>query len=73
MEPNNELPTTADWQLYISDAEIRVAKYEWLAARDGDDEVPAERVAILFEYYRALISLQAQQIADEFRAKRRIA
>ncbi|WP_337973755.1 hypothetical protein [Cellulomonas sp. NTE-D12] len=50
-----------------------MAKYEWLAARDGDDEVPAERVAILFEYYRALISLQAQQIADEFRAKRRIA
>ena len=39
MEPNNELPMTADWQLHISDAEIRVAKYEWLAARDGDAEV----------------------------------
>ena len=73
MEHDNDFPMTADWQLHISDAEIRVAKYDWLAARDGDDEVPAERVAIFFEYYRALISLQAQQIADEFRANRRIA
>ena len=67
-------PTTAlDWRLQISDAEIRAAKHEWLAARDGDDEVAPEWVAILFEYYRALIRLQAQQIADEFRAQRRIA
>ncbi len=73
MENDNGFPMTADWRLHISDAEIRFAKHEWLAARDGDDEVGPERVAILFEYYRALISLQAQQIADEFRSKRRIA
>ncbi len=73
MDDDNELPMAVDWQLVISDAEIRAAKHDWLAARDGDEDVPAERVAILFEYYRALISLQAQQIADEFRAKRRIA
>lgn len=62
-------PSTADWRLHISDDEIRKAKYEWLAARDDDDQVSAERVAILFHYYSALISLQAQQIAEAFRAQ----
>lgn len=38
-------------------------------ARDDDDQVSAERVAILFHYYSALISLQAQQIAEAFRAQ----
>lgn len=62
-------PSTTDWRLHISDDEIRKAKYEWLAARDGDDEVSAQRVANLFDYYRALIRLQAQEIAEEFRAQ----
>ena len=68
MDQGDDFPMAVDWRLTITDAEIRTAKHEWLAARDGDVYVAPERVAILFEYYRALISLQAQQIADEFRA-----
>lgn len=69
MDQGDDFSMTVDWRLFISDTEIHAAKYEWLAARDGDDDVAPERVAILFEYYRALMSLQAQQLADEFRAR----
>lgn len=73
MDEGDEFSMAVDWRLHITDQEIHAAKYEWLAARDGDDDVPTERVAVLFEYYRALISLQAQQIAAEFRARHRAA
>lgn len=71
MEQGDDFSMTVDWRLVISDSEIHAARYEWLAARDGEDDVPPEKVAVLFEYMRALMSLQAQQLADEFRARRR--
>ena len=73
MDQGDDSSTTDGSYLVISDAEIHAAKYDWLAARDGADAVAPERVLVLFEYYRALISLQAQQIAEEFRAQHRAA
>ncbi|MBN9327576.1 MAG: hypothetical protein BGO38_11420 [Cellulomonas sp. 73-145] len=70
---HDDQPAQVDWPLHVSDGEIRAAKYEWLAARDGNDGMPAEHVALRFEYYRALISMQAQQIADDLRAQHRTA
>lgn len=64
-ESDNAQPTTSTW--HITDAEIRVAKRDWLRARDGG--APAEDVATRFEYFRILIGAQAQQIAEEFRAQ----
>ena len=61
-------PTPDAWVWTVSDAEVRVAKRDWLRARD--DDAPAEDVAFAFEYFRMLIGAQAQQIADEFRAQR---
>ena len=60
-------PTPATWAWTVNDAEIRVAKRDWLRARD--DGAPAEDVAFAFEYFRMLIGAQAQQIAEEFRAQ----
>ena len=65
-EPSPACPVT--WVWTVSDAEIRVAKRDWLRARD--DDAPASDVAIAFEYFRMLIGVQAQQIAEEFRASR---
>ncbi|NMM17314.1 MAG: hypothetical protein HHJ14_09340, partial [Cellulomonas sp.] len=49
----------------ITDADVRAAKNEWLAARDGVD---ADRdVERALWYYKRLISTQAQQIADRVR------
>ena len=62
-----QTPTPAAWAWTVSDAEVRVAKRDWLLARD--DDAPAEDVAFAFEYFRMLIGAQAQQIADEFRAQ----
>ena len=73
MEQGDGFAMPLEWHLVISDDEIHAAKHSWLAARDGVTETSTERVAVLFEYYRTLISLQAQQIADEFRAQRRAA
>jgi hypothetical protein len=53
--------------LRVSDAEIRAAKHDWLTARDA--QVNETQVELLFGYYRMLISIQAQEIADEFRAR----
>jgi hypothetical protein len=58
-------PATSAWA--VTDAEIRLAKRDWLRARD--DGAPAEDVAFAFEYFRLLIGAQAQQIAEEFRAR----
>ncbi|OZB50986.1 MAG: hypothetical protein B7X40_00335 [Cellulomonas sp. 14-74-6] len=71
MEQRDEFSMAVDPRLRISDDEIHAAKYNWLAARDGAVDVPAERVALLFEYYRALISLQAQQLAADLRSRHR--
>lgn len=69
MEQGDGFSMPVEWRPEISDDEIREAKHSWLAARDGVTEVTPERVAVLFEYFRTLISLQAQQIAEEFRAQ----
>lgn len=66
VESDENLLAALDWRPVISDAEIVEAKLEWLTERDSATP-SAERVSASFEYYRALISLQAQQIADEFR------
>lgn len=71
MNSSDDFLSSLDWRLVVSPEEIEQARIDWLAARDGDEDVPAERVAALFEYYRALISLEAQQIAEEFRAGHR--
>ena len=42
-------------------------KGDWLRARD--DDASEEDVAFAFEYFRMLIAAQAQQIAEEFRAR----
>ncbi|MBN9374510.1 MAG: hypothetical protein J0I40_03780 [Cellulomonas sp.] len=55
------------WAWTVTDAEIRVAKRDWLRARDND--APTEDVEMAFEYYRMLMSAQAQQIAEEFRSR----
>jgi len=52
----------------VSNAEIRAAKIDWITARDGD--TPEGQVDMLFEYFRMLVSMQAQEIAEEFRAQR---
>ena len=51
----------------VSNAEIRAAKIDWITARDGD--TPEDQVYMLFEYFRLLVSMQAQEIAEEFRAQ----
>ena len=53
----------------VSNAEIRTAKLDWITARDGD--TPEDQVDMLFEYFRMLVSMQAQEIAEEFRAQRK--
>jgi uncharacterized protein YecT (DUF1311 family) len=56
------------WRIEVTDSDIRVAKRAWIAARDGD--APEAAVDRLYEDLRMLISAQAQQIADDFRARR---
>ncbi len=59
--------TPATWTWHVTDAEIRVAKRDWLDARDNGED--PQHVAFLFEYFQILLSTQAQEIADEFRAQ----
>lgn len=54
----------------ISDEEIRAAKRAWLLERDLGEASSGPGAEALFARYRALISLQAQQIAEDFRRKR---
>lgn len=49
----------------ITDADVRAAKNDWLAARDRIDSDPDVERALWF--YKRLISTQAQQIADRVR------
>ncbi|MFF1531331.1 hypothetical protein [Cellulomonas sp. NPDC058312] len=55
------------WRVDVTDADIRLAKRAWTAARDGD-ATDAE-VDRRYEDLRRLVSAQAQQIADEVRAR----
>jgi hypothetical protein len=58
-----------EWRIAVTDADIRVAKREWIAARDGDatDAEEARR----YEVLRLLVHAQAQQLADDLRARTR--
>ena len=55
------------WRVAISNADVRSAKLDWLAARDGT--ASAEKVALLFVDLQQVMQAQAQQIAEEFRAE----
>ncbi len=59
--------TPTAWAWRVTDSEIRAAKRDWLNARDNGGD--AQQIAFLFEYFRMLLSVQAQQIADEFRTQ----
>ena len=56
-------------RVVVTDEDIAVTRRLWLAARD-DDAASDTRVATLFQDLCRLISAQAQQIADDFRAAR---
>ena len=53
----------------VTDQDIAVARRLWLLARD-DEDTPDSRVATLFQDLFRLMSAQAQQMADDFRASR---
>lgn len=55
------------WRIDVTDADIRVAKREWIAARDSD-ATDAE-VDRRYELLRVLVHTQAQQIADAVRTR----
>lgn len=73
MAANDSAPHGDDWQFDVTPGEICRARRDWLAARDGEGPVADSEIDLLFEYYRFLISLQAQQIADDFRNPRNAA
>ena len=56
-------------RVVVTDEDIAVTRRLWLAARD-DDDASDTRVGTLFQDLCRLISAQAQQIADDFRAAR---
>jgi len=56
-----------DLRIEVTNEDIRAAKTAWLAARDSDKS--DARVEQLLVGYERLIHCQAQQIADEFRAR----
>ena len=59
------MPIDDELRVEITDADVRAAKTEWLAARDGVDvDRDVERA---LWYYKRLISTQSQQIADRVR------
>ncbi|MGV8976894.1 MAG: hypothetical protein ACOH17_02510 [Cellulomonas sp.] len=59
------MPINDALRVEITDADVRAAKMDWLAARDGVD--PDRDADGALWYYKRLISTQAQQIADEVR------
>lgn len=63
------MPIDDDLRVEISDADVRVAKQDWLTARDSG--APASAVDSAFWLYTRLISTQAQQLADLFRTTHR--
>ena len=63
---------TQDLRVDVTDEDIRASRRLWLAAQD-DDDVSADRTDQLHDDLRRLIHAQAQQLAEEFRAKHRAA
>lgn len=62
MSPDREL------RIDITNDDIRSAKLAWLASWESD--APNDRVSDLYDDYAALVSAQAQQIADGTRRAR---
>jgi uncharacterized protein YecT (DUF1311 family) len=58
---------TDPWRVDVTDADIRAAKRAWLAARDGD--ATDAQVDDRYDVLRRLVSAQAQQLADDVRAR----
>ncbi len=58
-----------EFRVGITDADVRIAKRAWLAARDSGAASDDEVQRLLHEYER-LVKAQAQQIADDFRRAR---
>lgn len=56
-------------RVVVTDQDIATARRLWLVARD-DADGPEARVTMLFQDLCQLMSAQAQQIADDFRATR---
>lgn len=56
------------WRLDVTDDDIRAAKRAWLDA--GDHGADNDEIASRYATYRQLVVGQAQQIADNFRARR---
>jgi len=65
MRKSTRVPIDDALRVEITDADVRAAKKDWLAARDGVD--PDRDVERALWYYTRLISTQAQQIADRVR------
>lgn len=57
----------SELRVEVLDADIRLAKIDWLAARDGGGT--GAEIDRAFDLFRRLISAQAQQIADDFRRR----
>ena len=53
-------------RVVITNADIAAAKRDWQVARNRGD-LP-DRIEAAYDVYRRLVSAQAQQIADTFRA-----
>jgi hypothetical protein len=54
------------WQVVVTDDDIRGARRRWNEALDAGE--PSERVELFYDDLRRMVSAQAQQIAEEFRA-----
>jgi hypothetical protein len=65
---STSVPTDETLRMEITDVDVRSAKRDWLAARDGF--ATREIVERAFWFYTRLISTQAQQIADDVRRTR---
>jgi hypothetical protein len=58
-----------EFRVRITDADVRIAKRAWLAARDSG-VASDEEIQRLFDQFEGLVKAQAQQIADDFRRAR---
>ena len=59
---------SSEWRVDVTNADLRAAKQQWLAAYDGG--APNALIDLLYQDYVHLISAQAQQLADELRQRR---
>ena len=59
------------WEVRVTDRDIHIAHRRWLDACEEPVPCP-ERIDRLYEQLRRLVHAQAQQLADDFRAGRRI-